>query len=220
MKHMLVFLLAIVGCTSGGQKEKDLEQILTLLLNDVDSFASSYTRYYGTKKFVIGKLSKDHLDIERILNLDWESEYEAEIPKGEGWKKLVVEAVDIKDENDLPFKLGQVGEFFLIPNQESDEIHEDDIDGVISFSDLAFNKQRNRAVVYVTFVCGGECGYGALYFLSRKDQTWKVVGNRGTWIAFDQVDISIEDIKKATIACRLSDFIDLEPSPANQFSHL
>ncbi|MGD1892750.1 MAG: hypothetical protein ACFB15_19455 [Cyclobacteriaceae bacterium] len=196
MKYILVLLLAIVGCTSGGQKEQDLEQILTILLDDADNFASSYTRYYATKKFVIGRLSKDHRDIEKILSINWESNNEVHIPAGDEWRKLANEAANVKDEEDLIFKLGRAGEFFLIPIQESDELERDEVDGVISFSDLAFSEQRNRAVIYVAFICGGECGYGALYFLSKDDQNWKVVGNRGTWIAFNPVDVFSGDIKK------------------------
>ena len=186
MKYVLVFFLAFVGCTSDGQKQKDLEQILTILLDDADDFASSYTRDYATKKFVIGKLSKDHRDFQRVLNLDWESKYETHVPKGEEWKELVSEAIDIKNENDLIFKLGQVGEFFLISIQESDKLSDKDIDGVISFSDVAFDIDRSKAVIYVAFLCGGECGYGNLYFLSKDNQDWKVVGERGFWISIKQ----------------------------------
>lgn len=188
-------MLLFVGCTSGGQKEKDLEQILTILLDDADDFASSYTRYYATKKFAIEKLSKDHPDIKEVSNHDWESKYENRMPKGEEWRKLVSYAIDIKNENDLIFRLGQAGEYFLIPGKEFDKLSREDVDGVISISDLAFNKQRNRAVIYVAFICGGECGYGQLYFLSKEDQNWKVVGNKGFWISLNPVDISTKNQK-------------------------
>ncbi|MEM9676011.1 MAG: hypothetical protein AAF992_25700 [Bacteroidota bacterium] len=206
MKYILVLLLSFVSCTSGGQKEKDLEQILTILLDDADNFASSYTRYYATKKFAIEKLSKGHPDIKEVSSHDWESKYENRIPKGEEWRGLVSEAINIKNENDLIFRLGQAGEYFLIPGKEFDKLSREGIDGVISISDLAFNKQRNRVVIYVAFLCGGECGYGQLYFFSKENQNWKVVGARGFWIAFNPVDVFSKNIKKATIASRLSGF--------------
>jgi hypothetical protein len=52
-----------------------------------------------------------------------------------------------------------------------------------SFSRIAFDQHRMKAVVYMQYFCGGKCGYGELRVLEKKSGIWSVTGKKRTWIS-------------------------------------
>jgi predicted ATP-grasp superfamily ATP-dependent carboligase len=43
---------------------------------------------------------------------------------------------------------------------------------------------RKRAIVYGSYVCGGLCGSGGIFYLEKVNGKWKVVEYERRWIAF------------------------------------
>ena len=49
--------------------------------------------------------------------------------------------------------------------------------GYLHFSRVGVNAQIDKAIVYVEFHCGGTCGSGTVYLLSKVDSTWKIIAD-------------------------------------------
>jgi hypothetical protein len=43
---------------------------------------------------------------------------------------------------------------------------------VVSLSRVGLNRSRDQAVLYLRYVCGGTCGYGAFLVLVKSDKAW------------------------------------------------
>lgn len=54
--------------------------------------------------------------------------------------------------------------------------------GQTSFSTPAYSSD-GHALVYVSYVCGGLCGYGWFFLLERAGQSWRVVDRVMLWIS-------------------------------------
>ena len=50
----------------------------------------------------------------------------------------------------------------------------DNIVGIMSFSQIAFDDDLHHALLYFEYYCGHQCWSGKLVYLSRKDKTWAV----------------------------------------------
>ena len=50
-----------------------------------------------------------------------------------------------------------------------------DGDSVVSFSGIGYDASGERALVYVEWHCGGECGGGGFYELERRGGVWRTV---------------------------------------------
>ncbi|HEY8781681.1 MAG TPA: hypothetical protein VIM16_08715 [Mucilaginibacter sp.] len=57
------------------------------------------------------------------------------------------------------------------------------IAGTFSMSSVFFNKERNKAFVYTTFVCGGLCGEGRDIYLAKRKGKWVIVWKRTDWVS-------------------------------------
>lgn len=56
--------------------------------------------------------------------------------------------------------------------------------GITTFSRVGFNADRTQALVYRGYQCGGLCGGGDYYLLSRKNGAWAIDGHVGpSWIS-------------------------------------
>jgi hypothetical protein len=55
--------------------------------------------------------------------------------------------------------------------------------GVVGFSSVYFDAQKQRACVYATYWCGELCGDGTIYFLEKKDGQWSIIGSRCMWVS-------------------------------------
>ena len=62
--------------------------------------------------------------------------------------------------------------------REGGEVH-----GIVSLSRVGFNKARNEAFVYMSYVCGGLCGHGFTFWMEKSGDTWKLKKSVFMWIS-------------------------------------
>lgn len=55
--------------------------------------------------------------------------------------------------------------------------------GIISFSNIYFNKERNKGVLYYEFVCGEKCGKGEVLWIEKQDGLWTIEKWIRMWIS-------------------------------------
>ena len=55
--------------------------------------------------------------------------------------------------------------------------------GVLTLSEIIFNKKRNRALVSYSFVCGELCGYGNVLVLRKVGEKWKIYRTCEGWVS-------------------------------------
>lgn len=55
--------------------------------------------------------------------------------------------------------------------------------GIISLSPVGFDKRMDQAIVSTSYVCGGLCGIGSVYVLTKKWGRWEVAKQWGRWIS-------------------------------------
>lgn len=55
--------------------------------------------------------------------------------------------------------------------------------GLFTLSEIAFDKQHQRAAVAYSFVCGGLCGNGDTLILHKTGGKWKIVKRCGGWVS-------------------------------------
>jgi hypothetical protein len=54
---------------------------------------------------------------------------------------------------------------------------------LISFSQIAFSRDGNDALVKISMVCGGLCGSGSTLHLHRSSTGWTILSRCGEWIS-------------------------------------
>jgi hypothetical protein len=55
--------------------------------------------------------------------------------------------------------------------------------GLLSLSEVVFDKDHQQAVMSFSFVCGGLCGHGGAIVFEKKDGKWKRSKRCGSWIS-------------------------------------
>ncbi|OKL41016.1 hypothetical protein [Pontibacter flavimaris] len=79
------------------------------------------------------------------------------------------------------FKIGSLEGAELIwelePEQQQDAI------GQVSFSEIQWNKQRNKGVLYYEFICGTKCGKGELIEFENMNGRWRISERTMLWIS-------------------------------------
>ena len=55
--------------------------------------------------------------------------------------------------------------------------------GLLVFSKIAYSKNNERAIVYLSRTGGYTSGEGLIYFLSNENGIWKIVHKEGIWIS-------------------------------------
>jgi hypothetical protein len=55
--------------------------------------------------------------------------------------------------------------------------------GTFSMSSIFFNKKRDRAFVYSTFVCGSLCGEGRDIYLAKRKGKWEIIRKITAWVS-------------------------------------
>jgi hypothetical protein len=53
----------------------------------------------------------------------------------------------------------------------------------IKFSRVIFNEKQDQAVVYVSLTCKGDCGYGKLLYLKKKNDRWIIENFDWLWVS-------------------------------------
>jgi hypothetical protein len=67
--------------------------------------------------------------------------------------------------------------------QISDSVERAFRTGLFTFSEIAFARNHQRAVVAYSFVCGGLCGHGSTLVLKKVGEKWKVGKRCGGWVS-------------------------------------
>ena len=55
--------------------------------------------------------------------------------------------------------------------------------GLLTLSEIIFNKKHNRALVSYSFVCGDLCGYGNVLVLTKVGKKWKISKTCEGWVS-------------------------------------
>jgi len=55
--------------------------------------------------------------------------------------------------------------------------------GSVRFSKVGFSRNKNKAAVYTSFICGGLCGSGQILFFENVNKKWKHVKTWDLWIS-------------------------------------
>lgn len=55
--------------------------------------------------------------------------------------------------------------------------------GVLSFSQIYFDKEMKKAILSVTYICGVNCSVGYLVYIEKEKNKWKVKKVNNTWIS-------------------------------------
>jgi len=55
--------------------------------------------------------------------------------------------------------------------------------GIIGFSQIGFNENHDRALLYSSIGCGGLCGTGHYHFLRKENGRWILAANSMVWIS-------------------------------------
>ena len=71
-----------------------------------------------------------------------------------------------------------------VPQKQIDDATERAVkNGVLTLSEIVFNKKRNRASVSYSFVCGELCGYGNVLVLRKVGEKWKIYKTCEGWVS-------------------------------------
>lgn len=87
----------------------------------------------------------------------------------------------VSDFQACTFKVGSMGDTDMIyelePKQQRDAI------GQISFSDIHWNKQQDKGILYYEFYCGTKCGRGELIGFENVNGRWSITERTVLWIS-------------------------------------
>lgn len=67
--------------------------------------------------------------------------------------------------------------------QLDDSLHHAFAAGLFTFSEIAFDKKHQHAVLAYSFVCGGLCGHGNTIVLKKVGERWKEIKTCRSWIS-------------------------------------
>jgi hypothetical protein len=71
-----------------------------------------------------------------------------------------------------------------VPQKQIDDATERAVkNGLLTLSEIIFNKKRNRALVSYSFVCGELCGYGNVVVLTKVGEKWKIYKTCEGWVS-------------------------------------
>lgn len=65
------------------------------------------------------------------------------------------------------------------PDLKLDSIHV----GILQISEIGFNKEKDKAILYYDWLCGGHCGNGNLAILKKEESIWKIEEILNLWIS-------------------------------------
>jgi len=71
-----------------------------------------------------------------------------------------------------------------VPQEQIDDATERAVkNGLLTLSEISFNKKHNRALVRYSFVCGELCGYGNVLVLRKVGAKWKIHKTCEGWVS-------------------------------------
>ncbi|MDG1435062.1 MAG: hypothetical protein P8Q41_13670 [Saprospiraceae bacterium] len=77
-----------------------------------------------------------------------------------------------------------VSEYKIVNYTDFPDLKLDSINvGILQFSEIGFNKEKNKAILYYDWLCGGHCGNGNLAILKKEKNTWKIEEILNLWVS-------------------------------------
>jgi len=71
-----------------------------------------------------------------------------------------------------------------VPQKQIDDATERAVkNGLLTLSEIIFNKKHNRALVSYSFMCGELCGYGNVLVLTKVGEKWKIYKTCEGWVS-------------------------------------
>jgi len=71
-----------------------------------------------------------------------------------------------------------------VPQSKIDDATERAVkNGLLTLSEIIFNKKHNRALVSYSFVCGALCGFGNVLVLTKVGENWKIYKTCEGWVS-------------------------------------
>ena len=71
-----------------------------------------------------------------------------------------------------------------VPQKQIDDATERAVkNGLLTLSEIIFNKKHNRALVSYSFACGELCGYGNILVLKKVGDKWKIYKTCEGWVS-------------------------------------
>lgn len=101
------------------------------------------------------------------------------------WRSLALKLVD-SNMNPNSINLNDItntGRYEVENSNNYKSVKGERVIGYVTFSRVAFNDDLTRGCFYYSFVCGGECGEGAMIFIKKMDNKWIIEGSRQLWIS-------------------------------------
>ncbi|NDK56524.1 hypothetical protein [Pontibacter fetidus] len=79
------------------------------------------------------------------------------------------------------FKVGALGKAENLFELESKQ--KENLIGQVSFSEIHWNKQRDKGVLYYEFYCGTKCGKGELISFEKVNGRWRISDSVQLWVS-------------------------------------
>jgi hypothetical protein len=71
-----------------------------------------------------------------------------------------------------------------VPRKQIDDATERAVqNGLVTLSEISFNKKHTRALVSFSFVCGELCGYGNVLVLKKVGERWVINKTCEEWVS-------------------------------------
>ena len=139
------------------------------------------------KKFVVSDKTIQKDSIGEAFSGENESVQKSEAIKSFQQRNVISHKLETKFPTDIDYKIikqKEINEYFK--NEKTwDAFYKDfpESDGLYDFSRVGFSRDRKEALIYVSHSCGGKCGTGRYYYLTKESGTWEIVEEVYLWTA-------------------------------------
>ena len=147
----------------------------------VQKMKESWELYYSEKerlKNLPTKISIGIVDTIRTLEIPhlktFKREFNVEIDSSTFKNKILepIELERIRSQEKFDFKLAS---FYLNKDNIWQEIGEDSFMGIVSISNIVFDKTHSYGVFIATYGCGKLCGHCTRFYLKRVNGKWEII---------------------------------------------
>jgi len=192
----LVVVLMFFGCKQKISNEQFEQEVLSeIFLKVVDSTYTDkriYTNFPKSGEAIydhngnwigndtVGQYKRDiahkvEMEVLRSDTLD------LIIAVGEGG--LINDTTDLEKYNNRKFIFKHLSELPLVSEYENWTVKYPKFTGVLVFSNIKFDVNREHGVLEVGYYCGGKCGLGYKVTIEKVDHRWVISKVEDTWIS-------------------------------------
>jgi len=190
LKKILTFILILTFTVSFSQADKDLTEIIELVIANYQADTISVYHKFDNYKLLssldgaksykdsqIHEKYKSELDSSGI-DLNWE------IKTAEMYDDSVTVVIDkIKVEFFPAITIVDKKDNKRIRRYTKTELTKNKKNPFAKISYPLISTDRKKAIVYGSYICGGLCGSGGIFYLEKLNGVWKIVGYERRWVA-------------------------------------